>query len=139
MSTAELISDDRIEQWRCDERPRFDAWCSTTADRQAPRVVEATDCPTCKATSCVGPVNGGELGETYCFWCGTHRTPPLEPVPGREIAMTTAAELRNEYADDPDDIVSRLLDGAKDADLAPAALLLEAAKVIDDLRNGRGG
>lgn len=53
--------------------------------------------------------------------------------------MTTAAELRNEYADDPDDIVSRLLDGAKDADLAPAALLLEAAKVIDDLRNGRGG
>lgn len=96
MSTAKLISDDRLEQWRRDERPRFDAWCSTTADRQAPRVVEATDCPTCKATSCVGPVNGGEPGETYCFGCGTHRMPSTR---------------------------------------AP----LEAAKVIDDLRNGRGG
>ena len=51
----------------------------------------------------------------------------------------TAAELREKYKDDPEDIVTMLLDGAKDADLAPASLLLEAAKTIDDLRNGRGG
>ena len=53
--------------------------------------------------------------------------------------MNTITKLREEYKEYPDDIVSRLLDGAKDADMAPAALLVEAAKTIDDLRNGRGG
>ena len=52
---------------------------------------------------------------------------------------TTTETLREEYQEYPDDIVSRLLDGAKDADIALAALLIEAAKTIDDLRNGRGG
>ena len=53
--------------------------------------------------------------------------------------ITDTERLREEYEGYPEDIVSRLLDGAKDADLAPAALLIEAAKTIDDLRNGRGG
>lgn len=53
--------------------------------------------------------------------------------------ITDIERLREEYEGYPDDIVSRLLDGAKDADRAPAALLIEAAKTIDDLRNGRGG
>lgn len=53
--------------------------------------------------------------------------------------MRTTEYLRKEYEEYPDDIVSRLLDEVKDADTSPAMLLIEAAKTIDDLRNGRGG
>jgi hypothetical protein len=51
----------------------------------------------------------------------------------------TVAHLREEYHEYPDDIVSRLLDGAEDAGRTASALMIEAAKTIDDIRNGRGG
>lgn len=51
--------------------------------------------------------------------------------------------LRAEYSEYPEDIVMRLLDEAievpGDDGHDTAALLLEAAKTIDNLRHGRGG
>jgi len=49
--------------------------------------------------------------------------------------------LRSEYSEDPDDIVSTLLDAADAQSTTPAlmTLLRTAAQTIDDLRNGRGG
>jgi hypothetical protein len=51
----------------------------------------------------------------------------------------TIAHLREEYQEYPDDIVSRLLDVAEDVGRTASALMIEAAKCIDDIRNGRGG
>lgn len=51
----------------------------------------------------------------------------------------TIAHLREEYHEYPNDIVSRLLDVAEDVGRTAAALMIEAAKTIDDIRSGRGG
>ncbi len=49
------------------------------------------------------------------------------------------AHLREEYQEYPEDIVSRLLDTAEGVGRTAQALMIEAAKTIDDIRNGRGG
>lgn len=57
--------------------------------------------------------------------------------------QATFDRLWAEYAEYPEDIVMRLLDEAVavpgDDGHDAAALLLEAAKTIDNLRHGRGG